>query len=158
MPPPPPKHEGYRVSVCQKCRQPRMVAIKPATSPAKIAAKLAKQIRAAEEARRAQESIVAAKAFMHRHSVGDEVARRAHSRPPSSCWLVGLFPGGGTWYTTLKESSGRSGFTTGWWRRLGTRCCASGMARSLYRFDFGDGSHEVRCYTQHCTISSQRGH
>ena len=26
------------------------------------------------------------------------------------------------------------------------------------RVDFGDGSHEVRCCSQHCTISSQRGH
>ena len=62
-----------------------MVPIKPAPSPAKIAAKLAKEVRLAEEARRAQESIVAAKAFMHRHSAGDKVARRAHSRPPNSC-------------------------------------------------------------------------
>jgi hypothetical protein len=62
-----------------------MVAIKPAPSPAQIAAKLAKKKRVAEEACRAQESIVAAKAFMHRHSVDDTVARHrtpapAHSR------------------------------------------------------------------------------
>ena len=74
LPPPPvPKLEGYRVSVCQKCRQPRMVPVKPAPSPAKIAAKLAKTVRVAEEARRAQEAIVEDKAFMHRHSVDDKV-------------------------------------------------------------------------------------
>ena len=76
-PPPPPKLEGYRVSVCHKCHQPRMVPIKPAPSAAQIAAKLAKKLRVAEEACRAQESIVAAKAFMHRHSVDDTAARRA---------------------------------------------------------------------------------
>ena len=76
--PPPPKLEGYRVSVCKKCHQPRMVAVKPAPSAAQIAAKLAKQVRVAEEARRAQESIVAAKGFMHRHSVDDKVARVVH--------------------------------------------------------------------------------
>ena len=52
-----------------------MVPIKPAPSPAQIAAKLAKKMMVAEEACRAQESIVAAKAFMRRHSVGDTVAR-----------------------------------------------------------------------------------
>ena len=41
LPPPAPKLEDCRFSVCTKCRQPRMVAIKPAASPAKIAAKLA---------------------------------------------------------------------------------------------------------------------
>ena len=58
-----------------------MVAIKPASSPQKIAAKIAKKVRLAEEARRvsAEESIVAAEAFMRRHSVGDKVARRAHT-------------------------------------------------------------------------------
>jgi len=84
-PPPPPKLEGCREVVCRKCHQPRMVPIKPAPSPAQIAAKLAKKLMRAEEACRAQESIVAAKAFMHRHSVDDTVARHrtpapAHSR------------------------------------------------------------------------------
>ena len=73
------------MKVCSKCHQSRMVAIKPAPSPEKIAAKLAKEVRVVEEARRRREAIVAAKAFMHRHSVGDKVARRAHSRPPNSC-------------------------------------------------------------------------
>ena len=82
---PPPKLEGCREVVCRKCRQPRMVAIKPAPSAAQIAAKLAKKVLRAEQACRAQESIVAAKAFMLRHSVDDTVARHrtpalAHSR------------------------------------------------------------------------------
>ena len=82
---PPPKLEGCREVVCRKCHQPRMVAIKPAPSASQIAAKLAKKVMRAEKVRIAQESIVAAKAFMRRHSVGDTVTRRAHSRPPNSC-------------------------------------------------------------------------
>ena len=114
LPPPPPKLEGCRETIF-KCRQSRMVAIKPAPSPEKIAAKFDKEVRVAEEARRAQESIVATEAFMHRHSVGDKVARRAHSRPPAQ--------------------PGRSGFTTGWWRKWKTPRCASGRARSLCRLE-----------------------
>ena len=72
---PPPKLEGCREVVCRKCRQPRMVAIKTAPSPAQIAAKLAKKIKVAEEARLRREEIVEDKAFMRRHSVGDTVAR-----------------------------------------------------------------------------------
>ena len=52
-----------------------MVAIKPASSAAQIAAKLAKKIKVAEEARLRREEIVEDKAFMRRHSVGDTVAR-----------------------------------------------------------------------------------
>ena len=47
-----------------------------------------KQVRVAEEARRAREAIVAATAFMKRHLVGDKVARRSYSsrdRLPNSC-------------------------------------------------------------------------
>ena len=64
-----------------------MVPVKPVPSAAQIAAKLAKQIRVAEEARRTQESIVAAKAFMHRHSVDDKVARHARTLALIG-WLV----------------------------------------------------------------------
>ena len=91
-------------SVCQKCRQPRMVAIKPAPWPSRqeMAAKIAKKVRLAEEACRAKESIVAAEAFMRRHSVGDKVARRAHSRAPARAdWLafqvVVYYPKGELW-------------------------------------------------------------
>ena len=87
-PPPPPKLEGCREVVCRKCRQPRMVPIKPAPTPAQIAAKLAKKMLRAEEARLRREEIVEDKAFMRRHSVGDEVARRAHSRPTRVDWLA----------------------------------------------------------------------
>ena len=67
-----------------------MVPIKPAPSPAQIAAKLAKTLRVAEEARLAQEleAIVEDKAFMHRHSVGAKLAR-ARSLPPSQLALIG---------------------------------------------------------------------
>ena len=51
-----------------------MVVPKPAPPPAKFAANLAKEVREVEEARRRRESIVAAKAPMHRHRVGDKVA------------------------------------------------------------------------------------
>ena len=85
LPPPPPKLEGCREVVCRKCHQPRMVPVKPAPSAGQIAAKLAKKLMRAEIVRRAQESIVAAEAFMRRHSVGDTVTCRAHSRPPNSC-------------------------------------------------------------------------
>ena len=103
--PPPTKLEGCRVSVCQKCCQPRMVPIKPAPSPAKIAAKLAKTVRVAEEARLdlAQEAIVEDKALMHRHSVGDKVARAlTPARPTRVDWLarfqvVVYYPGGKLW-------------------------------------------------------------
>ena len=62
-----------------------MVPIKPAPSPQKIAAKIARSVRVAEEARRWREEIVEDKAFMRRHSVGDKVAR---SRPPTRAdWL-----------------------------------------------------------------------
>ena len=87
---PPPKLECCRVSVCRKCHQPQMVATKPALSPQKIAAKIAKKVRVAEEACRAQESIVADTAFMHRHSAGDQVARRAHYRPTRADWFIHL--------------------------------------------------------------------
>ena len=66
-----------------------MVAIKPAPPRQEIAAKVAKTVGVAGEARRAKESIVAAEAFMHGHSVGDKVARRAHPRPPTPAdWLA----------------------------------------------------------------------
>ena len=83
---PPPKLEGCREVVCRKCRQPRMVAIKPAPSPAQIAAKLAKKIKVAEEARLRREEIVEDKAFMRRHSVGDTVAR---APTPARLVLIG---------------------------------------------------------------------
>ena len=83
--PPPPKLEGCRVSVCKKCRQPRMVPVKPAPSPEMIAAKMAKTVRVAEEARRAREAMVSATAFMHRHLVGDKVSPLARTKPLNSC-------------------------------------------------------------------------
>ena len=83
-PPPPPKLEGCRVSVCRKCSQPRMVPIKPAPSPAQIAAKLAKKMRVAEEARLRREEIVEDKTFMRRHIVGEKVASPPRPLPPAS--------------------------------------------------------------------------
>ena len=74
-----------REVVCRKCRQSRMVPAKPAPFVGQIAAKLAKGVVRAEEARLRREEIVEDKAFMRRHSVGDTVARRAHPRPPNSC-------------------------------------------------------------------------
>ena len=38
-----PKLEGCRMKVCSKCHQPRMVVLKPAPSPDKIAAKLGRK-------------------------------------------------------------------------------------------------------------------
>ena len=135
-------------SVCQKCRQPRMVAIKPTPSRQEIAAKIAKKVRVAGEARRAEESIVAAEAFMRRHSVGDKVARRAHSRAPARAdWLafqvVVYYPKGELWEerfyhgvvaevegAVMREWDGKDFVQV----RLG--------------LDYGDGSKEVRCCTQ----------
>ena len=56
-----------------------MVAIKPAPSRQEIAAKIAKKVMRAEEARRAEESIVAAEGFMRHHSVGDQVIKYLNS-------------------------------------------------------------------------------
>ena len=58
-----------------------MVAVKPAPSPAQIAAKLAKETQKIEKARRAREKITGAFAFMHRHRVGDKVSPLARTKP-----------------------------------------------------------------------------
>ena len=79
--PPAPKLEGWRQVVCRKCHQPRMVAAKPAPSPEQIAAKVARETKKVEEARRARAEMASAFVFMHRHRVGDKVSPLAHTKP-----------------------------------------------------------------------------
>ena len=79
--PPAPKLEGWRQVVCRKCHQPRMVAAKPAPSPEQIAAKVARETKKVEEARRVRAEMASAFVFMHRHRVGDKVSPLARTKP-----------------------------------------------------------------------------
>ena len=145
-PPPPPKLEGCREVVCRKCKQPRMVPIKPAPSPAQIAAKLAKEVRLAGETRRWREALVEDKAFMSRHSVGDEVA---HSRPPShadwlDCWQVVIyFAEEKLWGEKLYH-----GVVTEVEPAVVRKWARKDFVQQQLEVDYGDGSKEVRCCTQ----------
>ena len=121
-----------------------MVPVKPAPSPAKIAAKLAKTVRVAEEARRAQEAIVEDKAFMHRHSVDDKAARAlTPARPTRADWLacvqvVVYYPKGKKWeerfYHGLAAEVGDS---------VLRKWDGKEFVQVKLRVEYGDGSHEV---------------
>ena len=125
-----------------------MVAIKPAPSRQEIAAKIAKKVGVAEEARRAEESIVAAEASMHRHSVGDKVGRRAHPRPPTCAdWLafqvVVYYPKGELW-----EGRSYHGVVAMVGAAVLREWDGDDFIQVRLGVGYGDGSKGVRCCNQ----------